>query len=380
MSENDKKNSPAGTDKPAQDSSANPAADLTLWKLVEKIARNDMQNKITTTNFFANFLKNMENVNKNLPRFDHIDVLGSSRVGSLLADKQQAHNNLRQLEDDVAALTLKIEQQGKILLEKRSNAAEREKHIKDLESTLSELNQKQRLGFLLGHINEDGERVLLQSPELQDLFLGQHESPSFVMSIDIRRSTELMLKARSPESFATFITDLCIDLMEIIKQSYGVVDKFTGDGVLAFFPEFYSGKDAAYYAISAADKCHAAFKDHYLRCRKTFKSILIDVGLGIGIDFGKVHLVQIAGGLTVVGEPVVYACRLSGAPASLTLLNQPAYELVIDKFSAYCSITDTCLEVKYEGNMLAYEVKRNSKDYLPTVPDWVAGTAPNPES
>lgn len=107
MSENDKKNSPAGTDKPAQDSSANPAADLTLWKLVEKIARNDMQNKITTTNFFANFLKNMENVNKNLPRFDHIDVLGSSRVGSLLADKQQAHNNLRQLEDDVAALTLK---------------------------------------------------------------------------------------------------------------------------------------------------------------------------------------------------------------------------------------------------------------------------------
>lgn len=315
MSENDKKNSPAGTDKPAQDSSANPAADLTLWKLVEKIARNDMQNKIATTNFFANFLKNMENVNKNLPRFDHIDVLGSSRVGSLLADKQQAHNNLRQLEDDVAALTLKIEQQGKILLEKRSNAAEREKHIKDLESTLSELNQKQRLGFLLGHINEDGERVLLQSPELQDLFLGQHESPSFVMSIDIRRSTELMLKARSPESFATFITDLCIDLMEIIKQSYGVVDKFTGDG-----------------------------------------------------------------GLTVVGEPVVYACRLSGAPASLTLLNQPAYELVIDKFSAYCSITDTCLEVKYEGNMLAYEVKRNSKDYLPTVPDWVAGTAPNPES
>jgi hypothetical protein len=37
---------------------------------------------------------------------------------------------------------------------------------------------------------------------------------------------------------------------------------------------------------------------------------LKDTGLGIGIDFGATRLVQMAGGLSVVGAPVVYACRL----------------------------------------------------------------------
>jgi hypothetical protein len=32
----------------------------------------------------------------------------------------------------------------------------------------------------------------------------------------------------------------------------GVVDKFTGDGIVCFFPEFFCGEDAGYLAISAA--------------------------------------------------------------------------------------------------------------------------------
>jgi class 3 adenylate cyclase len=139
------------------------------------------------------------------------------------------------------------------------------------------------------------------------------------MSIDIRRSTELMLKARSPEEFASFITTLSTELMKIVMESYGVFDKFTGDGVLAFFPEFYSGPEAASYAIATADKCHAAFARHYRTFRKSFTSVLTEIGLGIGIDYGSVHLVQLGRGLTVVGTAVVYACRLSGAPAGGTL-------------------------------------------------------------
>ncbi len=90
------------------------------------------------------------------------------------------------------------------------------------------------------------------------------------------------------------------------------------------FPEFFSGKDAGYYALAAADACHATFEKHYRAHRNSFRSVLKDVGLGIGVDYGECHLVLVAGNLTIVGSPVVYACRLGGAPAGLTLLNQPA--------------------------------------------------------
>jgi class 3 adenylate cyclase len=49
-------------------------------------------------------------------------------------------------------------------------------------------------------------------------------------------------------------------------------------------------------------------------------------GLGIGIDFGEVSVVDVNGELTVVGSPVVYACRLAAAPAGVTLLNEQAYQ------------------------------------------------------
>src|SRR5262249_2027196 len=145
------------------------------------------------------------------------------------------------------------------------------KQNQELEEKIRDLTVNLRLGFLLRCVNQEGQQALTQSVKFQQKFLAQPESLSLVMSIDIRRSTELMLKARTAQAYASFITNLCLELMDIIKNTYGVIDKFTGDGVLAYYPEFYSGKDAAYYAITAADQCHAAFKRHYDNCRKSFK-------------------------------------------------------------------------------------------------------------
>jgi adenylate cyclase len=72
------------------------------------------------------------------------------------------------------------------------------------------------------------------------------------MAVDLRRSTELMLKSRRPELFAEFILYLAQQLRMIILNNYGIFDKFTGDGVLAFFTDFYSGCDSGFRAITAA--------------------------------------------------------------------------------------------------------------------------------
>ena len=40
--------------------------------------------------------------------------------------------------------------------------------------------------------------------------------------------------------------DVLVPFSKIIKAKFGVVDKFSGDCVLAFFPELFSGPDAAF--------------------------------------------------------------------------------------------------------------------------------------
>lgn len=250
-------------------------------------------------------------------------------------------------------------------------AQEKEEKLRELQATYSALEEKARLAFLLSRVNQDAQRLLLQSEEFRNKFLNSESCEVFVVSVDIRRSTELMLKSRSPKQFASFITTLCNRLINIVIDNYGVVDKFTGDGILAFFPDFYSGEDAGYYALNAASHFHQAFNDIYKTSRNSFTSILKDAGLGIGIDYGIAHLVQLADGLTVVGVPVVYACRMAGGHSGLTLLNQPAYEIVSQRFSQYFFITESEIEIKHEGSTLAYIVMPSGKFYTPKKPDWI---------
>lgn len=193
---------------------------------------------------------------------------------------------------------------------------------------------------------------------------------AFVMSIDLRRSTELMLKARSPLLFAEFLQAVASSLSNTVMEEFGVFDKFTGDGILAFFPIEFSGVDAGYRAICAAARCHVEFADLYIKHRKCFDVILKDIGLGIGIDYGTVNITTI-GDLTVVGTPVVYACRLGAAPAGHTYLNQTAYEEVCDKYDQNLLFEETSLEFKHEGAMVAYDVVKSHVDRVASKPDWL---------
>jgi len=273
----------------------------------------------------------------------------------------------RELEGEIT----RLRQERDRLLSKLNDADKLQSTVAKLESTVEDLSKKEKLAFLLPKVNGVAQKLLYKSDEFQKEFLDEeNDRHVFVMSVDIRRSTELMAKARSPQEFAIFMTDLCAELVSIVKDNYGVVDKFTGDGVLAFFPDFFSEDDAGWYAVSAADLCHKVFQEKYKAYRTSFRSVLADVGLGIGIDYVVARLVQMVGNLTVVGIPVVYACRMSGAKAGTTLLNQPAYEMLNEKFSPYCFFKETEIDIKNEGLTLAYEVRRSGKRYDPKGPSW----------
>jgi class 3 adenylate cyclase len=258
--------------------------------------------------------------------------------------------------------------------------AKNQAKVESLQNSHDDLYAKQQLKHLLGRVNEEAQSALLKQPSpLKSEFDKDDLQTAYVMSIDIRRSTELMLKARSPQLFASFITELCRKLAKTIVDNCGVFDKFTGDGILAFFPEFYSDPDAGFRVINAADECHRVFNEHYDKNRKCFISVLKDCGLGIGIDYGKVKLVTVWEGLTVVGNPVVYACRMGGAKHGQTFLNQPAYEKIFGDFGAYCHFRETEIDLKHEGNTVAYQVSLNGKEYNLKEPSWLAATASETE-
>jgi class 3 adenylate cyclase len=177
---------------------------------------------------------------------------------------------------------------------------------------------------------------------------------STVLSIDIRKSTELMLGAKSENNFVKFVMELIEKMMVCIKMNHGVFEKFTGDGILAFFPDFYTGKDSCSHAINTAVECHSIFKETYRKYRGIFKAPF-KTGLGIGIDYGKITLKLINNSVNIIGIPVVYACRLGGIKAGKTAISYQVFKKIERKLPRSALVEEE-LSLKTGGPLECYSV------------------------
>jgi class 3 adenylate cyclase len=272
--------------------------------------------------------------------------------------------------DELSQLLRTVSEKAEALGKAKRETDDFKRRAAELEQEVRSLREKASLSHLLARVNPEAQRRLIESPELRERFEQDSPVSAYVMSIDVRRSTSLMLKARDARLFAEFMIGLATRLQQIICSRYGVFDKFTGDGILAFFPEFFSGPDAGYRVLDAAAACHAAFREHYELNRRSFSVVLKDTGLGIGIDYGDVHVVFAGGQFTVVGKPVVYACRMGGGAPGSILVNQPAFEQLFDNYSAYSDFSEMEIDVKHEGPVCTYQVRMNGKTCPVAPPDW----------
>jgi class 3 adenylate cyclase len=311
---------------------------------------------------FNEFRRQM--ADKDLPHFISI----RDRLSSLTFSDESAEKQLK-LQEEINELKKKYRRTYHDL--EQANIINEDAR-QQLESIKNELKAKEQINHILPRLCEQARKKLLEDTDFRLQFEDASNCEAVVVSIDIRRSTELMLKARKPEMFSKFITELSQKLSEAILSNFGVFDKFTGDGILAFFPRFYSGEHAIVRALKAAEECHSIFSDHYNESRGCFNVFIKDVGLGIGIDYGTVTLVNTRNELTVVGIPVVYACRMGGAKAGQTLLNQPALEEIHKVYAGKFKAKETEINIKNEGTALAYEVVFND-DLQLQAPEWLDG-------
>lgn len=228
---------------------------------------------------------------------------------------------------------------------------------------------KKSVNSFANHISEETRKYIRDNRDKLDLDLFNKKSEMAILSVDIRNSTHLMEKAISEEKFGEFLALLTEAFKTIILENNGIYDKFTGDGVICYFPDFFSGKDYLYYAIKASQELHQTFKKIYLKCADCFSIIIKDAGLGIGIDSGKVLLKMIADDITVIGNPVINACRLNGAPAYNTYVNNQAYLQIISKYNNIFKISELDYDYKHEGAIIIHKIEFAEKiTFKPELP------------
>jgi class 3 adenylate cyclase len=300
---------------------------------------------------------------------ENIDILSKKTLFDLNVQSTDAFNKNAEMQQEIANLKSTIWQMTDEANKQKKQKSELEAQNEVMKGKIDELQKKERVQNLLPRIHPLAADKLLLDESFREEFKLHQQIKSVIISIDIRDSTQLMLLANTPESFANFISSLCKSFSQIIKEEFGIYDKFTGDGVLAYFPDFFTGEDALLFALRAAQRAHYAFREQYRQHRSSFSVVRKDAGIGVGIDFGTTTLTLIENDYSIVGNPVVHACRLSGAEAGETLINQNALTELQRLGKAFIS-EEKAVTSKSWGDMIGYNVSLDWKNIDLKLPKW----------
>ena len=301
------------------------------------------------------------------------ELLSKSTLDALAAQVKRVK------ESGTPAFAPQISEQLKVLHEQWKKNMGSIKSLEDLpiakilNERYNERNQIKLMKYM-SRVNEEASCRMLEDADFASPFLETDSFDAVILSLDIRRSTELMLKCESPEVYADFINTLNEELTEAVKNRYGIYDKFTGDGLLSFFPDFYSGPKAIIFALLCSLDCQQIFTTVFDGYRKYFDIGEMQTGIGVGIDTGNVFKAGEGLEYTVVGKPVVYACRFSSAPAGHVYVTDRARKLLLDVDGSSFSVTETRIPIKHEDDMLAFDVKPVHADAVEALytlrPEW----------
>lgn len=182
----------------------------------------------------------------------------------------------------------------------------------------SGLAEKEKVRDLLGKVvsHEIAEELLSKSIEL-----GGEEKVVTVLFADIKGFTSLC-ENTPPNEVLTLLNNYLSSITEVIEDNRGVVDKYTGDSVMALFGAPISRSNDASNAVATTLAIQQAMR----RLNENNKAMgLAAIEAGIGVHTGLV----VAGNLgsqnrlnyTVVGDSVNLSARLEGLTRKYNIEN-----------------------------------------------------------
>jgi class 3 adenylate cyclase len=133
-----------------------------------------------------------------------------------------------------------------------------------------------------------------------------------VLFVDIRGFTGFC-EQRDPKHVVAVLNRTLTELVVPLRVYRGILDKYVGDGFLAFFEPEHDEADAAQRAVDAAIVMLQAFANLW---KHAPSPDLRSLGLGIGISVGRVIVGNVGTrdsmDYTIVGDAVNVASRLEG--------------------------------------------------------------------
>jgi class 3 adenylate cyclase/HAMP domain-containing protein len=158
---------------------------------------------------------------------------------------------------------------------------------------------------------------LLDQPEITDP--GGERREMTVMFIDLKGFTPIS-EVLSPDDLVALINRFFNHMSLAISKYNGVVDKFMGDAVMAYWgPPFTNNVEHASLACQAAIEALRRLEDFRRDVRREIgeQAENLDIDLRIGISTGEMIVgtvgSDVSKNFTVIGDPVNLGARLEGA-------------------------------------------------------------------
>jgi adenylate cyclase len=159
--------------------------------------------------------------------------------------------------------------------------------------------------------------------------LGGTKRPVVVFFSDIRGFTPMSEKM-SPDDIASLLTEYFTEMVGIVFEHGGTLDKFMGDAIMALWGAPVTSEDDADRAMRAAIDMMVVLRELNEKWSSEGKP---HVEIGIGINFGEVFAGNIGSEqrmeYTVIGDPVNVASRLcSKAEGGQVIISEPFYNVL----------------------------------------------------
>jgi adenylate cyclase len=186
--------------------------------------------------------------------------------------------------------------------------------------------------------------------------LGGDRRPITILFSDIRGFTS-MAESMRPDAIAQLLTEYFSEMVEIIFEHGGTLDKFVGDSVMALWGAPIAQPGDPDRALKAA----MAMQDAIRRLNERWVSTgRPEIGVGIGINYGEVFAGNIGSHrrleYTVIGDAVNVANRLCSEAGPGEILVSEALCQVVKEYADYEYLPEMALRGRTRS-VQVYRVK-----------------------